>query len=847
VFGCLCYPLLRPYGHHKLEYRSKPWIFLGYQYVGYKCLDPVTNKAYLSRHVIFYEDNFPAQDHATSLLPSQLAAPGNSTISYFPLSSSLVSPAAPVSFSAPTAPSISQPQVVPPTSQAASQPIAAPSLSSAVLPHPDTCTPTTVHPLEPALPDSPAVEPYNLPQPVAPCAPPSVVPPPVPPPTSPPAPQPSAPPPPPLPTITTHSHTGSLKPKQFLDFKLFHTKYPLLAFQSALPDLEPTCYSKAATDPKWQAAMRAEFEALVSNHTWTFCSHPPHRHVIHNKWIYKVKRHADGSVDRFKARLVAKGFEQQSGLDYTETFSPVIKPATIRLILALVVHFEWPIRQLDVSNAFLHGSLTEEVYMEQPHGFVDPQLPDFVCKLHKTIYGLKQGPRAWYTRLSTFLLELGFTVSRVDTSLFIFLLGPMQQYLLLYVDDIIVTGTHPHLMDALINRLQQEFPVKDLGPLHYFLGIQVHRTDAGLHLCQSKYVADLLHRTNMAAAKPVSSPCATGSKLSRYDGEVLHDASEYRSVVGAFQYCTLTRPDIAYSVKQLCQHLHHPTSTHWLAVNCVLRFLKQSMTHGLAYTKTSLQLNALCDSDWAGSVDDRRSTSSFVVYLGDCLISWSAKKQLVVSCSSTEVEYHSLAIVTVELFWLCMLLRKLRVPLPLPPVVWCDNVSALALASNPVYHARTKYIEVDYHFVREKVLNKDISISFISTADQIADIFTKGLSTAQFLFLQSKLTVTPSPVSLRGDVKPHATPRDTAVTTAVSIADNPVDHTRSNQDSSFIAAYHARHSVKHNHAANHSCISSIKGNLPKLKTASFPLSCSSRSLHLRHGPYILELQHLRKV
>jgi len=303
---------------------------------------------------------------------------------------------------------------------------------------------------------------------------------------------------------------------------------------------------------------------------------------------------------------VAKGFEQQSSIDNTETFSPLIKLATIRLMLALAVHFEWPIRQLDISNVFLHGSLTEEVYMEQSRGFVDPHYANFVCILHKAIYDLKQAPQAWYTRLSTFLLDLGFTLSLVDTSLFNFMSSSMKLFLLIYVDDIIVTGTHSHLIGALIGKLQQEFPVKDLGPLSYFLGIQVPRTSTGLHLCQSKYVADLFHRTHMADAKLAKSPYAAGSKLSRYDGEALNDVSEYRSVVGALQYCTLIHLDIAYFVNQLCQHLHHSTSTHWFAVKRVLRFLKNSLIHGLTYTKSNLQLqlNALCDSDWAGSRDD---------------------------------------------------------------------------------------------------------------------------------------------------------------------------------------------------------------------------------------------------
>jgi hypothetical protein len=472
--------------------------------------------------------------------------------------------------------------------------------------------------------------------------------------------------------------------------------------------------------------------------------------VIRNKWVFKIKRKADGTMERFKARLVAKGFDQQSGLDYTETFSPVVKPSTIRVVLTLAVHYDWIIKQLNVSNAFLQGHLTETVYMEQPPGFIDKTHSHKVCKLNKAIYGLKQAPRAWYTRLSTFLLELGFHGSLVDTSLFVYLHGSIQIYMLVYVDDIIITGTHPNVISDIITKLQSEFPLKDLGPLSYFLGIQVTRDATGLHLCQTKYITELLHKTNMSGAKPSKSPCTSGSKLSRLDGEALTDPTSYRQVVGALQYCTLTRPEIAYSVNQLCQHMHAPSSTHWIAAKRVLRYLQGTTNHGLYYTKSPLQLNAFCDSDWAGCPDDRRSTTGFAVFLGDCLISWSAKKQAVVSRSSTEAEYRSLSITTAELFWIRMLFRELGVSLSIPPVLWCDNIGALALASNPVFHARTKHIEVDYHFVREKVLNRDILIKFINTHDQVADVFTKGLPSAHFLVLKVKLMVVPPPINLRG-------------------------------------------------------------------------------------------------
>jgi hypothetical protein len=500
-------------------------------------------------------------------------------------------------------------------------------------------------------------------------------------------------------------------------------------------------------------AMQQEYDALQSNHTWTLCPRPLHHNVIRNKWVFKVKRKADGSVERFKARLVAKGFDQRSGVDYTETFSPVIKPSTIRVILALAVNFDWIIKQLDVSNAFLQGHLTEEVYMEQPTGFIDKAHPTMVCKLHKSIYGLKQAPRAWFNRLSTFLLELGFKGSLVDTSLFIYLQGSIQIYMLVYVDDILITGTHPQVIQSIIAQLQQEFSLKDLGPLSFFLGIQVTRDASGIHVCQTKYISELLHKTHMADSKPSKTPCTSGSKLSRHDGETLTDPTTYRQVVGALQYCTLTRPEIAYSVNQLCQHMHAPSSTHCIAAKRVLRYLNGTIDHGLHYTKSNLQLNAFCDSDWAGCPDDRRSTTGFAVFLGDCLIAWSAKKQAVVSRSSTEAEYRSLSITTAELFWIRMLLKEIRVYLAVPPVLWCDNIGALALASNPVFHARTKHIEVDYHFVREKVLNRDVLIKFISTYDQVADLFTKGLPSAQFLALKSKLLVVPPPINLRGGVK----------------------------------------------------------------------------------------------
>jgi hypothetical protein len=746
VFGCKCFPLLRPYTANKLEYRSKPCVFLGYSHAGYRCLEPLSGRVFLSRHVVFDEASFPAKDDALSHLPSRINAsadalflvpvsfPFNTSI-FDPHTSNILSSAADpvlvndVSASTPASPSaapISPPVTIiqPPSSTHLSDLPPSDTASSPVQPTSLLENqPTSPIPIDPAIISEPL--PHILP-----------------PTTSHP--------------MVTRSRTGSLHPKQYPEFHLYYTSnHPPSNLSTSLTMQEPSCFTKAAIDSRWQDAMAQEFSALISNGTWTLCPRPAHHNIIRNKWVYKIKRKADGSLDRFKARLVAKGFEQQSGIDYTDTFSPVIKPSTIRIVLALAIQFNWPLKQLDVSNAFLHGSLMEEVYMEQPQGFQDSLHPDYVCKLHKAIYGLKQAPRAWFQCLSTSLLELGFIASLVDTSLFIYHHGRVQIFLLVYVDDIIITGSDISVIHLLISKLQHQFPLKDLGSLSFFLGIQAQRSPAGLHLSQTKYITELLHRVKMLGAKPASSPCPCGSKLSGLDGDPLPDPSEYRSVVGALLYCTLTRPELSFAVNQLCQFMHSPTTSHWTAAKRVLRYLKGSLNHGLHFTASStgsLHLQAFCDSDWAGSPDDRRSTSGYGVYLGNSLVSWSAKKQAVVSRSSTESEYRAMSITTAELFWLRMLFKELGVALPHAPVLWCDNVSALALASNPVFHARTKHIEVDYHFVREKVVNGDILIKFISTHDQIADIFTKGLSTARFNFLKSKLMVVPPPISLRGNV-----------------------------------------------------------------------------------------------
>ncbi|KAK9078131.1 hypothetical protein SSX86_002188 [Deinandra increscens subsp. villosa] len=389
--------------------------------------------------------------------------------------------------------------------------------------------------------------------------------------------------------------------------------------------------------------------------------------------------------------------------------------------------------------------------MHQPMGFRDPRFPDHVCLLRKSLYGLKQAPRAWYQRFADYIFTLGFKHSTCDHSLFIYRNGLDCAYLLLYIDDILLVTSSDRLRDTFMAHLSHEFSMKDLGPLSYFLGIAVTRTGNTLFLSQQKYAEEILEKAGLSNCNPSATPVDTQQKLSAKSGTPLPDGSEYRRLAGALQYLTFTRPDISYAVQQVCIHMHSPTDVHMHALKRVLRYVRGTSSYGLYISPSpSLSLLGYTDADWGGCPDTRRSTSGYCVYMGDNLLSWSSKCQVTLSRSSAEAEYRGVANVVSEVCWLRNLLLELHHPPTRASVVYCDNVSAVYLTGNPVQHQRTKHIEMDIHFVREKVARGQIRVLHVPSRYQIADIFTKGLPKILFVDFRSSLNIRKPPVSTAG-------------------------------------------------------------------------------------------------
>ena len=462
------------------------------------------------------------------------------------------------------------------------------------------------------------------------------------------------------------------------------------------------------------------------------------QNIVDCKWIFTLKYKANGSLERHKARLVAKGYTQTYGVDCEETFALVAKMNTVRILLSLAAHYNWQLLQNDVKNAFLHGDLDEEIYMNIPPGF-EGNTSNKVCKLKKALYGLKQSPRAWFGRFEKVMKEFGYKQSQGDHTLFIkHSAARGVTALLVYVDDIIVTRNDEREKHDLKQRLAKEFEIKELGKLKYFLGIEVAYSTQGIFISQQKYVTDLLVEIGKIRYKPISTLMDPNHKLGEAKEEPTVDKKMYQRLVGRLIYLAHTQPDIAYSMSMISQFMYDPREPHLQVAYRML--LKSNPGKGILFKKNdTLALEAYTDADYAGSIVDQRSTTGYCTFLGGNLVTWRSKMQNMVARLSTELEFMAIAQGLCELLWLKIILDDLRIKWDDPMKLYCDKKSAINSAHNPIQHDRTKHIEVNRHFIKVKLEEGVVCISYVSSEHQLADILTKGLNSSMFHNLVFKL------------------------------------------------------------------------------------------------------------
>ncbi|KAH9745480.1 hypothetical protein KPL70_004087 [Citrus sinensis] len=514
---------------------------------------------------------------------------------------------------------------------------------------------------------------------------------------------------------------------------------------------DPVNFQEAALDEKWRIAMDEEIKAIVKNDTWELTTFPKGHKAIGVKWVYKKKRNAKGEIERHKARLVAKGYSQKAGLDYDEVFAPVARLETIRLIISLAAQNKWKIFQMDVKSAFLNGFLEEEVYIEQPLGYVVKGHEDKVLRLKKALYGLKQAPRAWNSRIDKYFQEKGFTKCPYEHALYV-----KEKYgdiliVCLYLDDLIFTGSNPSLFEEFKRVMIKEFEMTDIGLMAYYLGIEVKQKEEGIFISQESYAEEILKKFKMNDCKPISTPVECGVKLSKHDEGEDIDPTFFKSLVGSLRYLTCTRPDILYAVGLVSRYMENSKTTHFKAAKRILRYIKGTTNFGLLYSfSNDYKLVGYSDSDWGGDVDDRKSTTGFVFFMGDTAFTWMSKKQPIVTLSTCEAEYVAATSSVCHAIWLRNLLKELSLAQEEPTEICVDNKSTIALSKNPVFHDRSKHIDTRYHFIRECIARKEVQIKYVKSQDQAADIFTKPLKQEDFVRFRSLLGVTGS--SLRGGV-----------------------------------------------------------------------------------------------
>ncbi|CAN1246025.1 Retrovirus-related Pol polyprotein from transposon TNT 1-94 [Linum grandiflorum] len=499
-----------------------------------------------------------------------------------------------------------------------------------------------------------------------------------------------------------------------------------------LTESEPTTYEEAMNFMEasfWKEAADSEIQSIMAKHTWELVDLPKGCRAIGCKWIFKRKLRPDGSVERYKARLVIKGYSQKSGLDFFDTYSPVTKISTIRVLFALASIFNMTVHQMDVKTAFLNGDLNEEIYMIQPPGCTTPETQNKVCKLKKSLYGLKQAPKQWYEKFNSTISDFGFKPTSSYTCVYTKWFGNSYVILCLYVDDMLIFSSDMSAITETKAFLSSKFEMKDLGPADVILGIKVFKTQNSYTLSQEHYVSKLLKMFLEEGYGSVSTPFDSNFHLKKNLGQTVNQ-QQYAKIIGSLMFLTnCTRPDVYFAVNRLSRYTSNPSEDHWRGLTRVLRYLKGSADLGLKFTGHPNILEGYCDANWVTSKDDVSSTSGFVFTLGGAAVSWKSTKQTCIARSTMESEFIALDTASQEAEWLRGLLSDLPMwDKPSPSVsMLCDSQAAIHVANSSVFNGKKRHLRIRHESVTVLLESGTISLDYVKSERNLADPLTKGL------------------------------------------------------------------------------------------------------------------------
>jgi len=503
---------------------------------------------------------------------------------------------------------------------------------------------------------------------------------------------------------------------------------------------------------EWRKAIKEEFYSHIKNETWNIIDRPTNRNIISCKMVLRNKYDPDGNIERRKVRLVARGFGQKPDVDFRETFAPVARMNSIRMVCALAVQHKLELHQLDVTTAYLNGIINEEIYMEIPE-LLEEMLPEMiseckistlqnmamkmlnkmksgekVCILNKAIYGLKQAGRQWHLKLRQDLQGLGMQPLNDDTSVYTARRNEKLMIIVTYVDNLIIACNDRSWISEVKSRMKLSFHLRNLGRISHCLGFEFDQTEGRIFISPEGYAKSLLRKFGMDDCNPVSTLIDIAQKLNEPNKTLDEADYPFRELIGGLMYLSVsTRPDISYAVNSLSQFNNKFGKKHWSAAKRILRYLKGTLDYGLMYTQTEEPVCGYVNADWAGCVKDRKSYTGYLFKIANAATSWESRKQQTVALSSTEAEYMALANGVKKAMHVQRFVSEVLNELTSTITIYNDNQGSQKLAKNPVYHWRTKHIDVKHHFVREAVENNFVDLRYMPTKEMPADILTKGM------------------------------------------------------------------------------------------------------------------------